>query len=420
MTNFLKPKKPKVFGSRKSKKQKDFLGNKKANEGIKEIMRLILVLLVIVVVILGAYLAWKYGIFDKFKNLFPDWIGKEEDKKIAAAQAEIPEEERVPMSKIYPSVRLIYKEDSKILGDSSDFFTFRWNPNINYKTGGVQVVARINKRNWIPLESSKVYSSDEWLINPNSLKEFMEGKGISGTEKENIMNVMIASSEYDMLSRIAGLTNEENVKIDFPLDNWLWSGFSETKGRGYEEQMSTEEIKLRLMLLNQEYYKDEIKTALEEGKGFKSSKIQIYFHDDRWNGADDLAIVRWNFESQKAELAVRPNGEILGGADTWINNKEDMLKLLTEKGKLDEITQTQAYPALRFMGEFFDATKPSELTKKIQSEVFRDWIYTKSIEGIAEERNERMDIIDINWVMYGCEECNPDELFQIEEEAVGE
>jgi len=363
------------------------------------LLKITLLAVLIIVVLIGL---WKMGMLDFFLNL-EDFNNTEYGKKIVAEQAAIPKDQKSKDydGETYPSVRLIYEEDPFGYDDESDFFIFRWNPNVTSR-GAVQVSILMKKARWWLLgEPSKVYVSNEWLVNPDLMEKFRRQEGIEAYMKKDIINIARSESEEEMFEEIAEASKRREAALDFNSVFFFWEQYT---GQGYEEEMTSEEIKLRLMLLHQNYYKEEIQEAIKQNAEFKSMGFNLYFDND-------LAIIRWNFKTQKTELNLKPNGKMLEKEAIWSISEEGMIQLLEKKGKLNKIDHND----LRLIGDLLNINVPSQLSERIVKTLRGDTnIYAKHKSGIGEDKKLAMEENEIEYIMYGCEDCNPDEFFKLE------
>lgn len=377
--------------------------NKKAQQ--TGLHKLIILILVVLVVILVIYVLYKIGMIEYFKNLLPEFGKKGDTEKIIAEQAAVPAEEKAieytseaKKASRYPVVRLYYTQGPAIVEDS---FAFRW----NRKESRVQVL--MNIRAWTDWKGKE---SKVWLIHADLSNEFEKQKGISYYTKEDVTGIMGTNSEEEMTKKIAKASERRNVDVDFPISG---QETSEGFARGHSEVTSEKEMKHKLMQYYPEFYKEEIKEAIEKGEEFTSDEMKIYFKD---GGYDDLVIVRWNFAKQKPEIILRPDKDKIleKGQEVWLDDKDGVRAFLQQHNRPNDIKNTNNNPYLTLIEGLLTLKKPTQLSEKIRLVLNREEIYT--VNEKTKATDEKPDLRDINGRMYGYENENPDELFKLENE----
>ena len=308
---------------------------------------------------------------------------------------EVPEKEKAIGASIYPVVRVYYTEGKE------DLFSFRWNRNLG-DDGKIQVLMNIRESELVV--GVIEHASSNWLLDPDINNAFQDDMGVYDYEKKDVFEIMKSKNEDEMIEKISKASEKEKADIDFPQSG---QEIVAMPSRGYSNKMSKEEIKYKLMQYYSEFYKEEIKEAIGNGRVFASEEMRIYFS----KGNDDLVIVRWNFVKKKPEIIIRPNEEkiLVDGEEKWIDNRGEVDSFLEEYNKKNNFYADD----LLFVESFLIPKIPSYLSDVIKNALKEKDIYT--IYGPTGAENQDLTVIDINGRMYGYN-INPDELFKFEEE----
>ena len=186
----------------------------------------------------------KVGLFKKPQSV------KDLEEAIKA-QENLPDKEKLrwpnsqtPNPSVYPMVMLIYGEGTP------DIFTFRWNPTLDNGNGGVQVAFVINKK--LETENEGIYWHWEWLTNPILVKAFRDKDGIFDYESEEVMKIINANSEDEMIEEISKASERIKTSIRFPKNK-------EENGKHYAGEISYEVVDVNYFYKSSEsnkYYED--------------------------------------------------------------------------------------------------------------------------------------------------------------------
>ena len=370
------------------------------------------------------------GYFDNVMNTIYSWGGWEWDssekpeevkednfKKLQEEQQKVSnEEKKLYSTNKYPIIRLIYGGEFDL---GRDVFLVRWNRNLKR----TQFLIAINgylktpeSDNPIKLESGELVwpGEIEWIINPNLAEtpkyDFYRGGCVDKDEKFEIEAIASSEDEDEMIAKIAEVTKDEEMQIDFPGFLSIQVLLEGAGKRGQKDEMTAEEIKKKLFGYYPTFYEGEVE------KMDVSNELKLIIGDDRtslnpldWvrtSWADDEEIfIRWNFEKEKPEVKVRPSGEeIFVGSENkevWLSG--NVAVFLTTWGKEDYLINTKERPGLDFIEGLFVASKPSELSLKINEVLQKQgienkyWIWAE-VNG---KKNDFLSTKSINNIMYG-------------------
>ncbi len=176
--------------------------NKKMKKGemLSSTMLVILILIVIGVVVLFVSLyKGSSPLVDFFRNMVDFGANK---SKIDYN----PENEFIvydEFGSLYPVIRVTYT------GGCDDEFLFRWDRNLKKVETAILLEA-------IPSIVCVTEFSNGWLTNPYTMSAFKGKKIEDDVERKQIIYVMEAKSEDEMIKRISQISANEKVKVDFP------------------------------------------------------------------------------------------------------------------------------------------------------------------------------------------------------------